>query len=339
MEFHTRRIAQRSRITLAISLLATLMIVMLLTTHSASAKTKSLRKITIVLDWVVNTNHTGVYVAKDNGYFEDVGLDVSIEFPPEIGADSLVISGAAQFGISHQEAVTLARVKGVRLKALAAIIQHNTSGFASRKTAGIHRPKNFEGKTYGGWGSPIEIATLKALMEIDNGDYEKIKQVSIGSMDFFAATSKGIDFTWIFQGWDGVAAEVKGIEISFIPLRKIEPALDYYTPVVVAADKYIKKNPRTVKRFIKALSRGYGFCITQPEKAAGILLKNAPELDRKLIVASQKFLAGQYQAEATRWGEMKLSKWVQYANWLDKYKQLEGKFEAKLAFTNRFLPE
>ena len=339
MEFYTRGIMNgRFKGVLFLLVLGT-MIFSICGPNTVMAKTKKLKKITIVLDWAVNTNHTGIYAAKDMGYFKAEGLDVAIEFPPEIGAEALILSGAAQFGVSHQEAITLARAKGIGLKALAAINQHNTSGFASRIGAGIRRPKDFEGKSYGGWGSPIEIATLKALMERDGGDYNKIKHVSIGSMDFFAATSGGIDFTWIFQGWDGVAAEIKGIKISFIPLREMEPALDYYTPLIAASDKYIKKNRGTVRKVIRALSRGYEFCIKNPEKAATILLNNAPELDRKLIIASQKFLAVQYRAEAPRWGEMRLSKWVNYGKWLDKYKQLEGPFDAKSAFTNEFLPE
>lgn len=339
MEFYSRRIKNRKWSVLVISLVMAGFIITFGYEDDVSAKTTELKKVTIVLDWVVNTNHTGIYVAKDHGYFKDEGLDVAIEFPPEIGAESLVVSGTAQFGISHQEAVTLARVKGVKLKALAAIIQHNTSGFAARKTAAINRPKDFEGKTYGGWGSPIEVATLKALMERDNGDYNKIKQVSIGSMGFFAATSAGIDFVWIFQGWDGVAAKIRGIDISFISLREMEPALDYYTPLIIASDKYIARHPDIVRKFIKALARGYEFCIENPEKAADILLASAPELDRKLVVGSQKFLAGQYKADAPRWGEMKLSVWINYANWLDKYNQLEGVFEPESAFTNEFLPE
>ena len=94
-----------------------------------------------------------------------------------------------------------------------------------------------------------------------------------------------------------------------------------------------------MRRFLKALSSGYEYAIANPEKAAGILLKSAPELDRNLVAASQKFLAGQYKADAPRWGEMKLSTWVRYANWLDKYKQLEGEFVPGSAFTNEFLPK
>ncbi len=54
---------------------------------------EDLEKITFVLDWTPNTNHTGLYVAKEKGYFEKEGLDVEIVQPPEDGADALVASG------------------------------------------------------------------------------------------------------------------------------------------------------------------------------------------------------------------------------------------------------
>ncbi|MDQ9749711.1 ABC transporter substrate-binding protein, partial [Acinetobacter baumannii] len=59
-------------------------------------------KITFVLDWTPNTNHTGLYVAQNQGFFEKHGLEVEIVQPPEDGADTLVASGKAQFGISFQ---------------------------------------------------------------------------------------------------------------------------------------------------------------------------------------------------------------------------------------------
>ena len=59
-------------------------------------------KLTFVLDWTPNTNHTGLYVAQSLGYFEDQGLEVEIVQPPEDGANTLVASGKAQFGVSFQ---------------------------------------------------------------------------------------------------------------------------------------------------------------------------------------------------------------------------------------------
>ena len=99
---------------------------------------KELEKITFVLDWTPNTNHTGLYVAQEKGYFEDEGLDVEIVQPPEDGADALVASGKAQFGISFQDTMAPG-VTGEDMlptTAVAAVVQHNTSGIISRKGEG-----------------------------------------------------------------------------------------------------------------------------------------------------------------------------------------------------------
>ena len=80
-----------------------------------------------MLDWVPNTNHTGLYVAQANGYFSDEDLEVKIVEPGATGAESVVGSGAADFGVSFQENVTLGRVEGVPIVSVAAVFQHNTS--------------------------------------------------------------------------------------------------------------------------------------------------------------------------------------------------------------------
>lgn len=98
---------------------------------SSDKKQKSLQKVSVVLDWTPNTNHTGLYVAKEKGYFKQEGLDVNIVKPGETGADQLVASGKAEFGVGYQEGITQARIQGVPIVSIAAIIQHNTSGFAS----------------------------------------------------------------------------------------------------------------------------------------------------------------------------------------------------------------
>jgi len=147
-------------------------------------KTKPAEKITVALDWTPNTNHTGLYVAKEKGYFKDEGLDVEILMPGEVPAEQLVASGRADFGVSYQEAVTQARIQDVPIVSIAAVIQHNTSGFASLAEKKITSPKDFEGKTYGGWGSPVERAVLASLMKQEGADVDKVKFVNIGDTDF-----------------------------------------------------------------------------------------------------------------------------------------------------------
>ena len=101
---------------------------------NGGSENKDLEKVTFVLDWTPNTNHTGLYVALEKGYFEEAGLDVEIVQPPEDGAEVLVASGKAQFGVSFQDsmAAALAGDNPLPITAVASVIQHNTSGIISR---------------------------------------------------------------------------------------------------------------------------------------------------------------------------------------------------------------
>lgn len=309
------------------------------TTNAAKGQTNKLKKVTVVLDWTPNTNHTGLYVAKEKGFFKEQGLEVDIIQPGEAGADQLVASGKAEFGVGYQEAITQARIQGVPLVSIAAIIQHNTSGFASPVEKNIQSPKDFEGKTYGGWGAPVEKSVIDSLMQKDNADVEKVNILSIGDTDFFTAIKRDIDFAWIYYGWTGVEAELRNQKINMIYLTDYSEKLDYYTPVLETNEKMIEDNPEAVRAFVKAASQGYEFAIKNPDEAADILLKAAPDLDEKLVKASQKWLAPKYQDDASQWGLQKQSVWENYAAWMYEHKLLDKKLDAEKAFTNEFLPE
>ena len=297
------------------------------------------KKITAVLDWTPNTNHTGLYVADAMGYFKDEGLDVTIIQPANGTSDQLVASGRADFGISYQESITFARLEGVPIISLGAIIQHNTSGFASVKSKGIETPKDFEGKNYGGWGSPVEAATLKELMGKDGGDFTKVNVLTTGDMDFFQASKNHVDFAWVFEGWTNIEARLKGHEINYIPLNEYSDALDYYTPVITTSEGKIARDRDDVEKFMRAVKKGYEYAIENPEGAAKILIAAVPELDEKLVRESQIFLADKYQDDAPYWGRQKKSVWVDYQEWLYESDLIKKKTNMKKAFTNEFLED
>ena len=298
-------------------------------------------KVTVVLDWTPNTNHTGLYTALENGYYKDQGLDVEIVQPPEGGAASLVASGKADFGISYQEEVTYAKTSDdpLPIKAIAAVIQHNSSGFASPKDKNIKTPKDFEGKIYGGWGSESETAAIKAVMEKTGADFNKVTIADIGQDDFFTATTNSVDFAWIYEGWDVVQAKLKNFDLNFIPLNQFDKRLDYYTPVIISNETLLNDNPELAKKFMKATTEGYQFAIDNPEEAAKILVKHAPEIDEELAIESQKFLASKYKDDAPRWGEMKDEVWNNYTVFLKEYGLINKDLKPEDAYTNEFLPQ
>lgn len=304
-----------------------------------STATKKLQKVTVMLDWVPNTNHTGLYVAKDKGFYKEQGLDVEILQPGQgTTADQLVASGKADFGVSYQEGVTQARATDVPLVSLAAVIQHNTSGFASLKKANINTPKDFEGKKYGGWGSPMEEAMLKAVMQKYGADYGKMQNITLGTAGFFTTIGRDADIEWIYYAWDGIEAKRRGIDINLMTLKDLDPALDYYTPVLVTNEQHIKEDPELVKKFIAATAKGYEWTIENPDGAAEILLKNAPELEPQLVKMSQEWLSKKYQEDAPQWGVQKEAVWSNYTKWLYDRGLIPKMIEPEKAFTNEFLP-
>jgi len=293
-----------------------------------------------LLDWVPNTNHTGIFVADENGYFEEAGLAVEIIQPGEVYPEAAVASGTADFGISFQEYVTLARADDVPIVSIAAVIQHNTSGFASAADLKVTSPADFEGLRYGTFGTPFESPTLEVLMQCAGGDFEKLEIVDTGWADPLALIAEDqIDMAWIFYGWQGIQAQQQGIDLNIVMMNDYFDCIpDYYTPVVIANEDSIANRPEVVGAFMEALARGYDFAIENPDGAAEILVAAVPELNIELVEASQTWISEYYQADVQRWGEQKESVWQDYIDWMVEQGILLSSISASNAFTNEFLP-
>lgn len=298
-------------------------------------------KVTFILDWLPNTNHTGIYTAIEKGYFEDENIEVEVIQPSEGSADTLVGAGQGEFGVSFQETLTMARTADnpIPVVAIAAIIQNNTSGFASLSEKNISSAKDFEGKTYGSWGTEIETAFIKTMMKNENADMSKLKIIDVVSYDFLTSITNDVDFQWIYYGWDGIAAEEAGVDIDFIKLQDIDKRLNFYTPIIMTSETLIAENPDLIRRFLSAVAKGYEYAIENPEEAVKDLLKHAPETDEAIATSSQIYLAKEYKADSDKWGIMKESIWETFSEWMLKNKVISRELNVKKAYTNEFLPK
>lgn len=328
-------------------LIALMLCIVLTFCISACGKTEGSNepdKITVVLDWTPNTNHTGIFVAEAKGYFEEAGLDVEVVQPPEGGAEALVASGKAQFGVSFQDSLAPAFVgeNAVPVTAVAAVIQHNTSGIISRKGEGIHTPKGLEGKKYATWDMDVEKETIREVMKADGGSFDLVELIpSTVTDEVSVLKSRSVDAIWIFYGWAGVACETAGLETDYFEFADINPVFDYYTPVIIGNNAWLGENTETAKAFVGALSKGYTYAAENPKDAADILMNAAPELkaNSELVYASQEYLAKEYISDASKWGEFDPERWAAFYNWLNEKNLLEDKIDPDFGFTNEYLPE
>jgi ABC-type nitrate/sulfonate/bicarbonate transport system substrate-binding protein len=321
-------------------LTAVLLLAMNALTFAGGIRNSDANTIRVLLDWTPNTNHTGLFVALDKGWFAEEGLTVTITQPPEDEALVLLASGRAEFAVSFQESMGPAIAKdrdALPVTAVAAIISHNTSGIMSLRESGIQRPADLAGRRFASWETPLVTAVVRHIVENDGGNFNAVRMVPNFATDAFSALQTDVDAIWIYYAWDGIAAEINGIGINYLDLGTIDSRLDFYTPVLVANNSWISANAATARKFLSAVSRGYVFAMQNPVEAAEILLKHAPELDRTLVIRSQQYLASRYQGDARRWGEIDPARWGGFYRWMFEQGLLEKNIGSG-GFTNEYLP-
>ncbi len=311
---------------------------------AAGAESGSLRKITFCLDWTPNTNHTGVFAAQALGYYSEQGLEVEIVQPPENGAALMCASGQAQFAVDAQDtmAASLDLDEPLGLTAVAAILQHNTSGILSRAGDGITSAKGLENRIYATWDSPIELAMLRYCMEKEGGDFSKVQLIPNYITDEPAAlAAHQADAIWVFYGWSGINAELNGVACDYWDFASLSSDLDYYTPVILANNEFLRNEPETARAFLAATARGYEYAAEHPEEAADLLIAGDTTGSladaRDLVYASQKWLAGKFIADAPAWGVIDAERWNAFYTWLYS-NGLTAHDLSGLGFSNDYLP-
>ena len=318
--------------------------------ESASAqdpsRTKSssqeLTPITFALDWTPNTNHTGLYVAQALGYYADEGLEVTLVQPPDGDADALVATDNAQFGMAFQDIMAgyLGSSDPLPVTAVAAVIQHNTSGIMSREGEGVESAAGMAGKRYGTWDTPIERAIIENIVAADGGDASTVEFVPANSSDEVSGLrTDQFDTVWVYAAWALQNAYVQGYPVDYFAIADINPVFDYYTPVIIANDTFLAEEPEQARAFLRATAKGYEYAAEHPEEAVKILTEAAPEIDYDLALASQQFLADQYIADATQWGIIDADRWNAFYQWLNDEGLVEVAIPDNAGFTNDYLPQ
>lgn len=241
-----------------------------------------LTKVTFMLSWAPDTNHIGVYVAKNKGYFKQAGLDVDIVAVAQSGAEQAVNNGMADFALSNLTNVGIYTLKGAKIKQVMQVQQKPSAiwcSLASNKD--IKSPKDFDGKTFATFGSNESDAVIRRMIQTDGGK-GTFDKVTVGTSTFQTLSSKKADFGGFYATWEGVQADMYGPKLNCFT----EP--DYGVPGnadtigVITSDKTISSNPGLVKKFVQATKKGYEYAYSHPDDATAILVKEAPDANLKL---------------------------------------------------------
>jgi ABC-type nitrate/sulfonate/bicarbonate transport system substrate-binding protein len=318
------------------------------TTSANGQKPQKLTTMTLALDWTPNTNHTGIYVAQQQGWYRDQGIDLKIlPYSASVSPDTLVSSGKADVGISSTESIVADQATGQPVVSIAAIIQHNTSALVTLASSGLSRPRDLNGKTYGGFGAPYEPAVVGAIIKHDGGKgVFKNVNLDTGAMD--ALKAHRIDFVWVFEGVEGVEAQLEGVKLNVFPVTDYGIP-DYYTPALITGPKQIKNEADLLHRFMTATTRGYEYARTHVKESAQMLIDGAGKgvfPNPGFVLASQQFNSAHYADTGRKWGLQDASAWQGYPQFMlnagavtDASGKPVTKLDLNALYTNQFLSQ
>jgi ABC-type nitrate/sulfonate/bicarbonate transport system substrate-binding protein len=254
-----------------------------------------LTPVTLALDWTPNTNHTGIYVARQLGYFTQRGLDLRIVPYGETAPEVLVSTHKADFGISYQDGLTEAAVSGADILSVFALTQKTDVCIGVRADSGITDPAQLDGKTYAGYGGPMEVPMLQYVIKAAGGT-GKFKTVELNTDAYQALYAGQADFAMPEPTWEVIQAELVGK-----PLRTFDvttygfPAI--YSAVIASSNDYLAANGDVARRFLAAVEEGYAYAAAHPAEAADLLVQaNTSVLgtQRRLVLESARLEAGEY---------------------------------------------
>jgi ABC-type nitrate/sulfonate/bicarbonate transport system substrate-binding protein len=303
---------------MSVSRILTLLGALLMLAGCGSDAQDAGQKIRIALDWTPNTNHTGLYVAQQEGWFREAGLDV--EFLPynSTSPDTLVGSGAAEFGVSFQDSFTYSKAAGADITSVMAILQHWATEVAVKADrADITSPKDLDGKTYGGFGGPGEEPKMRQVIR-DAGGTGEFQTVTLGTSAYEALYAGQVDFTEPFVAWEGIEAQLRNEPLK--TFRYTDYGFpDAYNVLLIGNSPWLQAHPDQARAFVQAAQRGYQLAADDPARAAQLLQDANPGTftEPELVTRSQDMLAKEYlKDEQGRVGTQTLARWQGFSGFL-----------------------
>ena len=274
--------------------------------------------IRVALDWTPNTNHTGLFVAQQLGWFRDAGLNVELLPYNETSPDTLVGSGAAEFGISFQNSFTYSRAAGADITSVLAILQHWATDIAVKADRrDINSPRDLDGKTYAGFGEPGEQEKMRAVIR-DAGGRGEFQDVTLGTSSYEALYSGQADFTEPFVAWEGIEAQLRGEPLKTFAYTDYGFP-DAYNVLLMGNSTWLRSHPDQARRFVQAAQRGYQLGADDPARAAQLLEDANPGAftDPELVRRSQLMLAQRYLKDPKgRVGPQTEAGWAGYSGFV-----------------------
>ncbi len=283
-----------------------------------TASPGSTQSLTLMLDWVPNADHVGLYQALAEGDFKRAGLDVHVRVPSDPASPlQLLDAGKVDMAISYEPEVFLARNQGMPLVSVAAIVQTPLTSILSIGSKHITSVQKLRGKTVGTAGIPYQNAYLSTILAHAHVPASSVKEVNVGSNLVPAMLSGRVDAT-LGAYWNVEAIELAQRSKHPNVIRMDQVGVPTYDELVLVVKRAMLANhPDVVRRFVQALARGYESARRDPSAAVANLVRQNPGLDPSFQRASVRAsMPVFFPGGAHPWGWQDSSQWNAYGQWM-----------------------
>jgi putative hydroxymethylpyrimidine transport system substrate-binding protein len=267
---------------------------------------------TVVLDFVPNAVHTGIYAAQAEGFYEDAGIDLHIQVPGEsTDAPKLLAAGRTDFAILDITDLGIADEKGLELVGLMPIVQAPLAAILARKDGPVKRPADLDGHSVGVTGLPSDTAVVRSEVAGDGGDPDGVDEITIGFNAVASLAAGKVDAATGFWNAEAVEAERQGIPLNVFKVDEYG-APHYPELILTTTRKELEVEPAMVEDMVAATRRGYNFTVSEPKRALADLLAANPSLERADQEAQLKVLLP--ELEPLPFDEAVLKEWSTWAS-------------------------
>jgi len=245
---------------------------------------------TLVLDFVPNAVHGGIYAALSRGYYDDEGVTLEVQPPGEsTDAPKLLGAGKVEFAILDIHDLGIARERGIDLVGVMPLVQRPLAAVLARADGPVRRPREMEGHRVGVTGLPSDEAVVDSEVEADGGDPAEVERVTIGFNAVASLAAGKVDAATGFWNAEGVSLQRQDVPVRTFKVDEFG-APPYPELILTTSREALEDDPGLVDAVVAATERGYAFTEKDPGAALDALLSANPELERAEQQAQLKVL-------------------------------------------------
>lgn len=238
----------------------------------------ALEQVSVRLKWLTQAQFAGFYVAKAKGFYEEAGLDVTINpGGPNLNGETLVGSGADDFALAGSvESLLSSRDRGLPIVGLAMLLQQTPSAYVAHADSGIKSIEDFRGKTVSTFFTGAHNMLFATLSHAGIAENEVNVVPQAVSMAPF--TTRQVDVATVMLYNELNVLRRQGLT-DLTVIRPDDYGVSFPSDPIITNKTMIAEKPEVVQAFLNASLKGWADAIANQDDAIAIIMKEAPELD------------------------------------------------------------